>query len=345
MRKKIIILAVAIILIASGVYYFYLQRSKQSGSLVTSQETNNEIYKVKRNELIETLLISGEVDAHEKATLFFPTGGKLAWIGAKEGDKVKKYQGIASIDKRDLEKRLQSSLNTYMISRWDFEQAKDDNKNSEYIDGDLGEKFRRLIDKAQFNLNNAVISVELQALANEMSYMYSPIDGIVTKVGATNVGENMLATSTFQVVNPESIYFSAIADQTEVPIILIGQTAQITLDAYEEEKIRGIVRSVSFTPESGDTGTTYEVELDMETPNQNLKYRLGMTGDVEFVTKIKRNVYAVPLSFVKTDKTGKFVYIMDGNKKVRKLVTTGDEGGDMIEIKNGVAQGDILVDE
>src|SRR3990167_5544115 len=81
---------------------------------------------VKQGDLKEELVISGELDANEKATLRFPTSGRLTWVGVKEGDYVKKYQGIASLDKMELEKNLKKKLLAYMNERWDFEQGHDD---------------------------------------------------------------------------------------------------------------------------------------------------------------------------------------------------------------------------
>src|SRR3990167_2084606 len=56
-----------------------------------------ETYTVKRQALKETATFSGEVDADEKVKLKFQTAGRLAWVGVKEGDIVKPYQGIASL--------------------------------------------------------------------------------------------------------------------------------------------------------------------------------------------------------------------------------------------------------
>lgn len=343
MKKKYFIFLIVGLTIGVAAYFFW-QRQAKTNVLATSDNKPN-TYTVKKTKLTETLTLSGEIDADEHVSLFFPTGGKLAWVGVKEGDYVKKYQGIASVDQRDLEKRLQASLNSYMITRWDFEQSKVDNKDAAIKDGDVGDKLKRIIDKAQFNLDNSVINVEIASLAKEMAYMYSPIEGIVTKVGGQYAGANIAATGTFEIVNPQTIFFSAIADQTDIPLLSVGETAVITLDPYESEKITGVVKSIAFTPVVGDTGTTYEVKIDFTSSNDLLKYRLGMTGDAEFVTKEKIGIIAVPASFVKTILKKKYVYILKDGKEVQTEVKVGDEGDSDIEIKNGLSEGDIIVEK
>ena len=97
-----------------GVYFFQTKVSS-SGKKVVSES-------VKRGILEEKLTISGTVEAEEKVVLKFQTSGRLSWVGVKTGDYVKKFQGIASLDLRDVEKNLKKKLLAFMNERWDFEQ-------------------------------------------------------------------------------------------------------------------------------------------------------------------------------------------------------------------------------
>lgn len=231
-----------------------------------------------------------------------------------------------------------------MTTRWDFDQAKADNKDAAYKDGEVGDKLKRLIDKAQFGLNTSVLNVELQSISKEYSYLASPISGIVTKVSSPYAGVNIGVTSTFEVVNPDTIYFSASADQTEVPKLYVGQDATILMDAYSEEPIRATVTSLSFTPKVGETGTIYETKLRFGSDNIALKYRLGMTGDAEFVTKEYVSRLAVPPQYIKTELKKKYVTKIVKGKKVKTEVTIGEEADTLVEIKSGLKDGDMIIE-
>lgn len=342
MKRRIVFFIVIVLIVGALGYWVYTQNSSSAQSGGVSPEENT--YTVKKTKLRETLTISGEINAEEKVTLTFPIGGKLSWVGVKEGDYVEKYQGIASLDQRDLQKKLESSLNTFMISRWDFDQTKSDNKDAPYRDGDLGDEMKRIVDKAQFGLNNAIITVELQTLAKEYSYLYTPIEGIVTKVGAPYAGVNVAATTSYEVVNPKTVYFSATADQTEIPKLSVGQKASIIIDPYPETTVLGTIRSIAFTPIPGDTGTNYEVKIAIPETLDVTQYRLGMTGDVEFLTREKSNVFAVPTTYVLSEQGKKYVFVLQDNKKVKTEVKTGEEGDTEIEITKGVEAGDVLVE-
>src|SRR3989337_625752 len=116
-RYKLII-SLAVI---AGLVIFFTNRSS-----VQRKNEKEVTAKVKSGKLEEILTISGAIDAEEKITLRFQTSGRLAWVGVKEGDYVKKYQGIASLDKREIQKNLKKKLLAYMNQRWDFEQTQDD---------------------------------------------------------------------------------------------------------------------------------------------------------------------------------------------------------------------------
>src|SRR3989344_7921956 len=155
----------------------------------SSKEIILATYTVKRETLQDILSLTGEVDASEKVSLHFQTGGRLSWVGVKEGDSVKKYQGIALLDKRQLQKSLQKFLNTYSKERRDFEQSTTDNDELAIaLSSDIRDRAKRTLENAQFDLDNSVIDVELQAIAKEYSFLYTPIDGIVTRVDAKEPG-------------------------------------------------------------------------------------------------------------------------------------------------------------
>jgi hypothetical protein len=71
---------------------------------------------------------------------------------------------------------------------------------------------------------------------------------------------------------------------------------------------------------------------------------MGMTGDVEFLTKEKSNVFAVPTTYLLSEMNIKYVFILKDGKKIKTEVKTGDEGDTEIEIVRGVQSGDVLVE-
>lgn len=313
--------------------------------LGSSTQKKEKPYKVKRQTLKETLSLSGEIDADEKATLRFQSSGKLVWVGVKQGDLVEKNQGIAALDKREIEMKLKKYLNTFLDSRWSFDQTKEDNRES--VIGSLTEEQRRkalrLVDRAQFDLNNAILDVELQNMAEEFAYLSTPIDGIVTVVDAPTAGVNIAPTQAeFEIINPATVYFSISADQTEVIKLFKGQMGKVTYDAYPDDVKSGTITNISFIPKSGETGTVYEVKMGMSEDNSLARYKIGMTGDVEFVLKEKQNVIAIPISYVRTEKGKSYVLKSKNGTDEKTFITTGDTTDELAEVTSGLKEGDVI---
>lgn len=309
------------------------------------KETKAKQYTVVRRDLVDELSLSGEIDAEEKVELRFQTSGLLTWVGVKEGDWVKKYQAIASLDKRELQNSMSKLLNTYSKTRWDFEQAQADNRDwqTDGMTDEARETIKRTLDKYQFDLNNSVLSVESQNLALRYATLTTPIEGLVTKIDAPFAGQNITpATATFEIINPKTVFFSALADQTEVTKFKIGQEGKLVLDAFGSKIIEGKVSAISFTPKSGETGTVYQIKLSVELDNSDYSVRMGMTGDMNFVFKEVKNVLSVPTSYIKSDKEGEYVLLLSGKEKVRTSVKTGETIDGNTEIISGINEKDVI---
>ena len=333
MLKKRWYVVVILLLAAAG--YFYSQAS------AAAKKEKESLYTIRRQTLRETLSLSGEIAADEHVVLRFQTSGRLAWVGVKEGDSVKKYQGIASLDQRDVQKRMQKTLNEYAKERNDFEQSRDDNQRiGDQPTRELGDEMKRILENAQYNLTSSVLDVELQDLAREYSYLFTPIDGIVIRADSKFPGVNITPTGAeFEIVNPNSLYFSFTADQTEVIRLKTGMKGDMVFDSYPDDEIAGEIYYISFTPKSGETGTVYEGRIKLI--DKNLEhYRYGMTGDVTFMIGEKFNVVSIPSNYVKTDAQGKYVFKKVGSKKVKTPVTVGEEIDTVYEVLKGLSEGD-----
>ncbi len=338
-RKITWIIALFVVVLLVG-WNKFGQQTKKAVKEVT--------HTVKRETIKQTLTVTGKLDAKEKITLRFQSSGLLALVGVKEGDVVTKYQAIAGLDQAELQKNLQKYLNTYENERRDFDQTKDEYREPSQrywgLTWDQRNDADRALQKAQFDLNSAVLDVELKNIALKYATLISPIAGVVTKVGSPIAGVNVTPTQAeFEIVNPDSIYLSVLPDQTEVSTITSSQSADIVFDAFPDTHIQGFVQSVAFTPKTGETSTVYEV--DVRFPLDTIaKYRIGMTADATFTTAEKPDVLAIPIRFLKSENGKNYVMRKTIKGKEKQYVQIGIESDDMTEITGGLAEGDILYD-
>ncbi|HCX25276.1 MAG: Efflux transporter, RND family, MFP subunit [Candidatus Collierbacteria bacterium GW2011_GWB1_45_35] len=305
-------------------------------------------YTVKRQDLTETLTLSGEIDALEKADLKFQTSGLLSWVGVKEGDTVKKYQAIASLDKRELTNNLNQYMNLFLKERWDFEQGVDDNKNWQTLGmtDAARDSVKRTLDKNQYDLNNAVLSFEAKNLALKFATLTAPFAGIITKVEVPVAGANITpASAVFSIVNPSSLFFSATADQTEVSSFKEGMLGKVVFDSFPEKEFSGSVEKIGFIPKAGESGTVYELKIAFDPGDLASSIKMGMTGDVNFVLKEIKEVLAVPEAYVKKV-DGKFFVSMKTGDSIKKVeITKGETIEGLVEIKSGINENDIIYNQ
>jgi macrolide-specific efflux system membrane fusion protein len=326
---------VAIVLIAFGAgYYYYQNQAKSNEALVTV----NPQYRA----ITESIELSGAIDASEKAILRFPGSSKLTWVNVKEGDFVKKWQAIATVDTATLQKQLEQDFNNFEKTWRVHDQTLDD--VNYYSETGLTDEFKRIAEKSHFDLENSAINVEIRDLAIKLSTLISPIDGLVVKIDQPFAGTNISPTDTFQIVNPETIEFKSVVDEEDVSLIEAGQSVELVIDSHPDESISGVVETIDFIPSQSESGGTgYGVTILFPVDNQSLKYRLGMNGTAIVIISKKDNILSIPTESLIFRDGQSFVEVLEGGEIVRRQIETGLESDKYIEVTSGLSESDLVV--
>ncbi|MFA6602918.1 MAG: efflux RND transporter periplasmic adaptor subunit [Candidatus Shapirobacteria bacterium] len=341
MSKKLFIF---ISILALGVVtFFYIRQTRQVSATSYNPQTD-QLVTPKYQPIAQTLRLAGSVDALSKANLRFTAPGLLSWVGVKVGDRVKRYQALATLDRRQLQKQLEreannyrSSLSTFLDTEANYQETKD-----KYL---LTDEIKRILERNQNTLNNAVIGYELTELSKQLAVISSPIAGIVTQVDQPFGGVNVSPTDTFQVVDPGSVYFRSELDQEDLSQVSVGLPATISIDSYPDDSIPATLDYVSFSPIAGVSNIVYEVRFALsELKNDNLKYRLGLTGDATITLATNQKALTVPLTALIVENDANFVWTTDSSRKLTKTpVTLGLETDERVEITEGLTVNDQVV--
>lgn len=340
---------ILILLVLFGLIFGYKQIQAQNAKEAKNPTKFNpktfEIFNVPRKDIAQTLTLSGSIDASKKADLKFQTSGRLAWVGVKIGDKVKKFQAIAGLDQKELRKNLEKEFNDYRTGLSNFNDVQDTYKQTKQ-DFLVTDAIKRILDRSQYTLNNAVISYELSDLAIKYSTLTTPISGVVVNVDQPLPGVNITPTSaSFTVVDPTSIFLKAEIDQEDTPKIKVGQAATVKLDSFPDKTFDSKINFIAFSPVAGESNTVYEIRFDLPaSDNQNLNYRLGMDGDALITLAESKNTLVLPIEAVLEEKGQKYVLTKDENNKIiKKNVKTGVENDTDVEILEGLSENDQIL--
>ena len=301
-------------------------------------------YTVKKMDLKDSLSFSGGVDADEKATMVFQTSGKLAFVEVSEGEKVKKGQLLAGLDTGDLKAAERAAYYKYLAAdanaKYVEDTVKDHDKDESFL-----QKNNRVA--AQTDRDTKYDSWLTAQRALRYATLFSPVEGVVYNVTDNHPGEFITSSNLFEIdiVNPATIVFTASADQTDVVKLKEGMVADIILDSYPDKPLKGTIKEIAFTPTAGETGTVYEVKLTMNTDNTEYQLRMGMTGDVGFVLREKKDVLAVPQRYVKTVNGQRLVYKKNDSRSSVVKVSTGETLDGQTEILSGLNEGETIYDQ
>jgi len=308
--------------------------------VTTKPEQKYETTKVQKEDLTDIVSASGTIQAEDQVDLKFQTSGLLTWVGVKEGDEVKKWQAIASLDKRELEKNLLKTLRDYSSERNDFEEE----SQVTYKDEILTNTVRRILEKNQFDLDKAVADVEIKDLAIKLATMVTPIAGIVTHIDTPVAGVNITpATAVFTIANPTKMKFVANVDEADIGKVKVGQKVTLTLDAYPNQEIEGEVGKIAFASvATKGGGTAYPIDIYLP-ENQELQFKVGMNGDLEIIISGVEDVLNVPSEAI-TEKEGKkFVRVIEGRQIKEVKVETGLMTETKTQITKGLTEGETII--
>jgi len=298
------------------------------------------LYQPKNEPIKEAVTLSGSISSSQIANLRFQNSGKLVWVGVKVGDKVRRGQAIASLDKTQLKKNLTTQFNNYRKEFSQFNDTQDQYKTTKekYL---VTDTIQRILDRTQYSLDNSVINYEITEMAIAEATLVSPIEGVVVNIEQPIAGINVTpATATFTIINPKDIYFKSEIDQETVIRVKEGQSASIKLDSFSDNALDSKISYIAFTPVPGQTSTVYEIRFTLPTTEQSPSYRMGMDGDVDITLSQNDNAMVVPNGAVYDNNGQKFVYVVSGNELKTQNVSTGIENDDYIEIRSGLQTND-----
>ncbi len=173
--------------------------------------------------------------------------------------------------------------------------------------------------------------------------LVSPVTGVVTRIDIA-AGEIAIASQVIVgVVSENNFEIETNVPEADIAKISIGNSAQVTLDAYGNDVVfRANVTAIDLAETIVEGVSTYKTTLQFEIQDNRVKP--GMTANIDILTAKKANVIVIPQVAVTSSDGQKTVKILDGSQIKKVAVKTGLRGSDgNIEITDGVKEGDKVI--
>jgi macrolide-specific efflux system membrane fusion protein len=184
--------------------------------------------------------------------------------------------------------------------------------------------------------------------AYKIAPLLAPLDGTII-VRSVEPGQTV-TTADPVVVLSDRLIVEALVDETDLSMIMLGEKAEIRLDAYPEEVFIGKVDHITFESKLENNVNVYAIDILPEKIPES--FRSGMTANVTFIVKEKKGVLLLPSESVVAwpkgvPKPGTVEFAVYkktfGGGLEPVAVRIGDSDGRMTEILEGPKEGQEIV--
>ncbi|MEP0846909.1 MAG: efflux RND transporter periplasmic adaptor subunit [Phycisphaerae bacterium] len=156
---------------------------------------------------------------------------------------------------------------------------------------------------AQAQVKEAEAQLQFSQIELEKTIIRAPIDGVVISrdvdAGQT-VAASLQAPTLFTIANDlRKMRVNAAVSETDIGNIREGMTAEFRVDAFPEQRFRGVVSQVRFAETVQNNVVTYQTMIDVDNPD--LLLRPGMTATIQFEVNKAADVLVVPNAALRFD--------------------------------------------
>ena len=189
------------------------------------------------------------------------------------------------------------------------------------------------------NINSAQAAVN-RAETNLNKYkVRSPINGIILDKFVEE-GEYVQPGVTLLTIGSKNLQIEISPDEKELNLLSVGKKGYVSPEAYPNREFEVEISKISSNvdPERG----TIDVYLK---PLEGTELLIpNMSVSVEIISEKREEVKLIPQDYVKEDSNSKYVYIYEDDTATRQNITIGDNYEDQVIVKQGLANGDIVLD-
>ena len=352
--------ASAIVIGAAGILIF-----RQPSQSAVKEETSH-IVTAKEGSVASSVLLSGSVTAKNEQYVYFDASkGDLDEILVSVGDKVEEGQALVKYSSADAQAAYDAADRAVAKADRHIEELNKARENASATpaspqvptEAGLPEQAQAAtssvssidsqISDAKDNRADAVAQLNKAQAQLDAATVLSTLEGTVVEVNR-NVSKSPTGNSqvVVHVVSNENLQVKGELSEYNLANLSVGQEVTFTSKVYQDKSWTGKISYISDYPKSngeaanaalgGNTGSKYPYTVDVTSDIGELKQGFSVSVEV----KNKSKAILVPLTSVVTENDKNYVWIVDDQKKAKKVeVTLGNADADNQEITSGVTDG------
>jgi RND family efflux transporter MFP subunit len=273
--------------------------------------------------------------------------GYIDAVLVDRGDKVKRGQPLALVRPSDLPDQLAAARGTLAqtqasvaLARANAERAQKLRPAGVVSQGELDSSSAAL-QSAQ--AAEAAAKAQLAALGVRLgeTRIESPLTGVVlgrrldpgALVGPPGGGAIVTVART------DVLRCYVTVNERSAGQVAVGQEAHVEVDALPGKSFTGKV--VRLSP--GFDATTRTLDAEVQLDNKEGELRPGMYGRAGVRLGLHPKMPVVPATAVQISDNKRYVFVVENQKALRRIVETGVDGGEWLEIAKGLTPGEAVV--
>jgi RND family efflux transporter MFP subunit len=307
------------------------------------------------------LSFTAEVTPNQVVSLFSRVDGYIAKLHVDKGDFVKRNQLLIEIDHTDYQHAVDQAKANLATAH-----AKVAQQNATLRHATLTlDRMRALIkdqfvsqqdvDNAQVTFDAAAAALEsLQAQVKQMevalaqaetnlaySYVRAPFAGYVAErnldtgayvTGAT-ASTSTMSRGMLSLHDIDTVRVLIEVVEKDIPLIRIGQKAELRAEAYPDKVFEGAVTRVVQALNRATRTMTVEIDL----PNSDRRLKGGMFARAEVLVGTHHDAVQIPIDAVSRLEEAQYVFVVRDGKAQRVNVVIGARKGNRVEIVTGLS--------
>ena len=352
--------ASAIVIGAAGILIF-----RQPSQSAIKEETSH-IVTAKEGSVASSVLLSGTVTAKNEQYVYFDASkGDLDEILVSVGDKVEEGQALVKYSSADAQAAYDAADRAVAKADRHIEELNKARENASAVpaspqvptEAGLPEQAQAAtssvssidsqISDAKDNRADAVAQLNKAQAQLDAATVLSTLEGTVVEVNR-NVSKSPTGNSqvVVHVVSNENLQVKGELSEYNLANLSVGQEVTFTSKVYQDKSWTGKISYISYYPKNngeaanaalgGNTGSKYPYTVDVTSDIGELKQGFSVSVEV----KNKSKAILVPLTSVVTENDKNYVWLVDDQKKAKKVeVTLGNADADNQEITSGLTNG------
>jgi len=263
---------------------------------------------VVRRDIIHKVNANGKIQPEEEVQISSTITAWITSITVMEGDTVQPGQILISLDEKQYRAAYNQTLSGVKSAEANLKQVKAQKKRTESLfEKNLISKQELEQIEASFELASSQVDQARSLLLSredELSKtkLLAPAYGIVTsltkEVGEMAVGGMFNPGVVMTIADLTRMEVLVDVNENDVVTVMVGDTAEIEVDAFPDTIFYGVVSEIAHTAQSMNLGsqeqvTNFKVKVKMIDPPGNI--RPGMSSTVNIITEIRNDAISIPI--------------------------------------------------